>query len=190
MNRLSKEKSLYLLQHSNNPVQWYPWSNEAFVQAKRKNLPIFLSIGYSSCHWCHVMEKESFESVEISKIMNENFINIKVDREELPDVDSIYMKAVQTMTGSGGWPLSVFLTPDLDPFYGGTYFPPEDRHGIPSFSKVLFSISDHWKNQNNLILENVDKLKDLLSQKKINKTINNNFEYKEEINEIFEKLLL
>ena len=190
MNRLSKEKSLYLLQHSNNPVQWYPWSNEAFIQAKRKNLPIFLSIGYSSCHWCHVMEKESFESVEISKIMNENFINIKVDREELPDVDSIYMKAVQTMTGSGGWPLSVFLTPDLDPFYGGTYFPPEDRHGIPSFSKVLFSISDHWKNQNNLILENVDKLKDLLSQKKINKTINNNFEYKEEINEIFEKLLL
>ena len=127
MNRLSKEKSLYLLQHSNNPVQWYPWSNEAFIQAKRKNLPIFLSIGYSSCHWCHVMEKESFESVEISKIMNENFINIKVDREELPDVDSIYMKAVQTMTGSGGWPLSVFLTPDLDPFYGGTYFPPEDR---------------------------------------------------------------
>ena len=163
MNRLSNEKSLYLRQHSDNPVDWYPWSDEAFEQAKIKNLPIFLSIGYSSCHWCHVMERESFQSDEIAEIMNKNFINIKVDREEFPDVDSIYMKAVQSISGTGGWPLSVFLTPDLNPFYGGTYFPPTDRHGMPSFSKVLLSISDHWYKQPNLVTDNAEQLKKLLA---------------------------
>ena len=163
MNRLSNEKSLYLRQHSDNPVDWYPWSDEAFEQAKIKTLPIFLSIGYTTCHWCHVMERESFQSDEIAEIMNKNFINIKVDREEFPDVDSIYMKAVQSISGTGGWPLSVFLTPDLNPFYGGTYFPPTDRHGMPSFSKVLLSISDHWYKQPNLVTDNAEQLKKLLA---------------------------
>ena len=126
-NRLANETSPYLLQHANNPVDWYPWGDEAFERAREEDKPIFLSIGYSACHWCHVMEHESFENEAIAAIMNEHFINIKVDREERPDVDDIYMTAVQAMTGRGGWPMSVFLTPDLKPFYGGTYFPREAR---------------------------------------------------------------
>jgi len=144
-NRLINEKSLYLLQHAFNPIDWYPWCDEAFQVAKEKDRPIFLSIGYSSCHWCHVMEKESFENEEIAKILNENFVSIKVDREEFPDVDNFYMTFVQLTTGSGGWPLSVFCLPDKTPFFGGTYFPPEPRYGKPSFKEVLLSILEFYK---------------------------------------------
>ena len=136
-NHLIHEKSPYLLQHAHNPVDWYPWGEEAFQKAKRENKPIFLSIGYSTCHWCHVMERESFENEAIAKILNDHFVCIKVDREERPDVDQIYMNAVMTLTGQGGWPLNVFLTPDLKPFYGGTYFPPDGRYGRPGFPSVL-----------------------------------------------------
>ena len=129
-NRLAGETSPYLLQHAHNPVDWYPWGPEALARAKAEDRPIFLSIGYSACHWCHVMERESFENPEIAALMNEHFVNIKVDREERPDLDQIYMAAVQAMTGHGGWPMSVFLTPDLKPFYGGTYFPPTDSRGM------------------------------------------------------------
>jgi len=144
-NRLAKEKSPYLLQHQHNPVDWYPWGEEAFEKARRENKPIFLSIGYSTCHWCHVMAHESFENAATAKIMNELFVNVKVDREERPDVDRVYMTYVQASTGSGGWPMSVFLTPDLKPFFGATYFPPEDRYGRPGFPKVLLQLSDAWK---------------------------------------------
>ena len=143
-NRLINETSPYLLQHSNNPVDWYPWGPEAINTAKQLNKPILLSIGYSACHWCHVMEKESFENDHIASIMNKNFVCIKVDREERPDLDSIYMTAVQILSGQGGWPMTVFLTPDCKPFYGGTYFPPEDRQGMPGFPKVLETISNAY----------------------------------------------
>src|ERR1700751_4980869 len=133
MNRLADQSSLYLRQHAGNPVDWYPWGPEAIDRAKREQKPIFLSVGYSACHWCHVMEHESFEDADTATLLNEHFVSIKVDREERPDVDQIYMTAVQLMTRHGGWPMSVFLTPDLHPFYGGTYFPPADRHGLPSF---------------------------------------------------------
>jgi uncharacterized protein YyaL (SSP411 family) len=145
-NRLINETSPYLRQHAHNPVDWYPWGEEAIERARRENKPILLSIGYSACHWCHVMERESFASEEIARLMNENFINIKVDREERPDLDQIYMNAVQMMTGHGGWPLTVFLTPDLVPFYGGTYFPPEDRYGMPSFRRVLLAVAEAYRN--------------------------------------------
>ncbi len=148
-NRLSKEKSLYLRQHMYNPIDWFPWSEEAFEIALKENKPIFLSIGYSSCHWCHVMEKESFEDPEIAKILNENFISIKVDREEHPDVDNFYMTFVQSTTESGGWPLSVFLFPDKTPFFGGTYFPPQPKFGKPSFKIVLLSIIEAFRSKRN-----------------------------------------
>jgi uncharacterized protein YyaL (SSP411 family) len=141
LNRLGGETSPYLLQHARNPVDWYPWGVEALEKAKREDKPILLSIGYSACHWCHVMERESFENDQIAALMNESFVSIKVDREERPDLDEIYMSAVQMMTGSGGWPLTVFLTPELEPFYGGTYFPPEDRWGRPGFATVLREIA-------------------------------------------------
>ena len=144
-NRLIDETSPYLLQHAHNPVDWYPWGPEALARSREENKPILLSIGYSACHWCHVMEHESFENEEIARLMNENFVCIKVDREERPDLDSIYMNAVQMMTGHGGWPMTVFLTPDLRPFYGGTYYPPADRHGLPGFPRVLTSIADSYK---------------------------------------------
>ncbi|MGQ9695868.1 MAG: thioredoxin domain-containing protein [Thermodesulfobacteriota bacterium] len=144
-NRLINEGSFYLRQHAHNPVDWYPWGKEAISRAKRENKPIFLSIGYSSCHWCHVMEKECFANEEIARIMNERFINIKVDREERPDLDEIYMRAVQLISGSGGWPLNVFLTPQLVPFFGGTYFPPVERRGMISFPKVLIAISEYYR---------------------------------------------
>ena len=136
-NQLAGEKSPYLLQHQHNPVEWMPWGEEAFELARRQNKPIFLSVGYSTCHWCHVMEHESFESETVAAVMNEYFVNIKVDREERPDVDRVYMTFVQATTGHGGWPMSVFLTPDLKPFYGGTYFPPDDRYGRPGFVSLL-----------------------------------------------------
>src|SRR5215470_3427443 len=146
-NRLANETSPYLLQHAHNPVDWYPWGNEALERAKRENKPILLSIGYAACHWCHVMAHESFENDATAALMNERFVNIKVDREERPDLDGIYMQAVQAMTGHGGWPMTVFLTPDGLPFYGGTYFPPEDRHGMPSFRRILTAVSDAYRNK-------------------------------------------
>ena len=144
-NRLAGESSPYLLQHAHNPVDWYPWGEEALTLARKEAKPIFLSIGYSACHWCHVMEHESFEDPEIAKVLNAYFVSIKVDREERPDIDQIYMHAVQMMTGSGGWPLSVFLTPDLEPFFGGTYFPPTDRYGRPGFKSLLGRIVEVWR---------------------------------------------
>jgi uncharacterized protein YyaL (SSP411 family) len=146
-NRLITETSPYLLQHADNPVDWYPWGEEALSRALREDKPILLSIGYSACHWCHVMERECFQNHEIARIMNENFISIKVDREERPDLDAVYMEAVQAMTGSGGWPLTVFLTPEGKPFYGGTYFPPEDRQGLPAFPRVLQTIAQAYKSR-------------------------------------------
>src|SRR3954452_17044058 len=145
MNRLAHERSPYLLQHANNPVDWYPWGDEAFAKARAEDKPIFLSVGYSTCHWCHVMEHESFENEAIAKVLNDHFVSIKVDREERPDLDQIYMNAVQMISGSGGWPMSVFLTPDLRPFTGGTYFPPEDRSGRPGFRRILLMLADAWK---------------------------------------------
>ena len=146
-NHLAKETSPYLLQHAENPVDWYPWGDEALERARIEDKPILLSIGYSACHWCHVMAHESFENEQIARLMNENFVNIKVDREERPDLDTIYMEAVQSITGSGGWPLTVFLTSEGKPFYGGTYFPPEDRKGMPGFSRVLRTVSDAYRNR-------------------------------------------
>ncbi|HTN71021.1 MAG TPA: thioredoxin domain-containing protein, partial [Methylomirabilota bacterium] len=144
-NRLAHETSPYLLQHAHNPVDWYPWGEEAFQKARSENKPILLSIGYSACHWCHVMEHESFENEKIAALMNDLFVAIKVDREERPDLDEIYMNAVQMLTGRGGWPMTVFLTPDRKPFYGGTYFPPEDRHGMPGFPKVLMGVAQAYR---------------------------------------------
>src|SRR5919108_6191391 len=146
-NRLIHETSPYLLQHAHNPVDWYPWGPEALARAKAEDRPILLSIGYSACHWCHVMERESFENPTIAELMNRSFVNIKVDREERPDLDAIYMQAVQAMTGHGGWPMTVFLTPDGVPFHAGTYFPPNDRHGLPSFQRVLRAVSNAWRDK-------------------------------------------
>jgi uncharacterized protein YyaL (SSP411 family) len=145
INRLAQEKSPYLLQHAHNPVDWFPWGDEAFEKAAREDKAVFLSIGYSTCHWCHVMERESFENDEIARVLNDNFVSIKVDREERPDVDRIYMMFVQAATGSGGWPMSVFLTPDRKPFFGGTYFPPDNRFGRPGFGAVLTNLARAWK---------------------------------------------
>jgi uncharacterized protein YyaL (SSP411 family) len=146
-NRLANETSPYLLQHAHNPVDWHPWGEEAWAKARAQDLPVFLSIGYSACHWCHVMERESFEDASIAAILNADFVAIKVDREERPDVDSIYMQAVQMMTGHGGWPMSMFLTPDGKPFFAGTYFPPDDRHGMPSFRRVLEHVSNIYRSR-------------------------------------------
>src|SRR4051794_7194876 len=145
MKKLADETSPYLLQHAHNPVEWYPWGEEAFAKARAEDKPVFLSIGYSACHWCHVMERESFENDDIAAVLNEHFVSIKVDREERPDVDSIYMEAVQMMTGHGGWPMSMFLTPAGAPFYAGTYFPPDDRHGMPGFRRVLLHVAEAYK---------------------------------------------
>ena len=144
-NRLAKESSPYLLQHATNPVDWYPWGEEALARARKEDRLIFLSIGYSACHWCHVMAHESFEDADIAALLNQNFISIKVDREERPDLDDLYMHAVQMMTRQGGWPLTVFLTPDLRPVYGGTYFPPDDRYGRPGFKRVVTGLAEAWQ---------------------------------------------
>jgi uncharacterized protein len=162
-NRLAREKSPYLLQHQHNPVDWHPWSEEAFAKARAENKPIFLSIGYSTCHWCHVMERESFESRKVADFLNGNFVSIKVDREERPDVDQIYMTFVQAMTGQGGWPLSAFLTPDLKPFYGGTYFPPDDRYGRPSFLQVLKQIDELWRTRRSDLVASAQHLHEQLA---------------------------
>jgi len=161
-NRLIHESSPYLRQHAHNPVDWYPWGEEALARARQEDKPILLSIGYSACHWCHVMEKECFENETIAQIMNERFINIKVDREERPDLDEIYMQALQLMTGRGGWPLTIFLTPDLIPFFGGTYFPPEDRFGLPGFPKVLIAVSDFYRTRRQDILKIEAQMKEWL----------------------------
>ncbi len=152
------ELSPYLLQHTGNPVDWYVWGDDAFDKARRENRPVFLSIGYSACHWCHVMAHESFEDQASADALNASFVSIKVDREERPDVDAVYMEAVQAITGSGGWPMSVFLTPDRRPFYGGTYFPPDDRAGMPSFRSVLSALSDVWTNRRDEVEEQADEL--------------------------------
>src|SRR5271155_6047142 len=144
INRLIHEKSPYLQQHAHNPVDWYPWCDAAFEKAKREDKPIFLSIGYATCHWCHVMERESFIDPRIAEFLNEHFVAIKVDREERPDIDTIYMQFVTATTGHGGWPMTVFLTPELQPFSGGTYFPPEDRGGMPGLMTVLRRIDELW----------------------------------------------
>jgi len=162
-NRLTNESSPYLLQHAHNPVDWYPWGDEAFEKAKRQDKPIFLSIGYSTCHWCHVMERESFADERIAKIMNEHFVSIKVDREQRPDVDVVYMNAVQMMSGSAGWPLSVFLTPQGEPFYGGTYFPPSDVYGRPSFQRVLLTIAEAWKDRRAELVDSAGKISGVLA---------------------------
>jgi len=162
-NRLAREKSPYLLQHQHNPVDWYAWGDEAFSKARKENKPIFLSIGYSTCHWCHVMERESFEDEKLAKFLNEHFISIKVDREERPDVDKIYMTYVQATTGSGGWPLNVFLTPDLKPFFGGTYFPPDNRYGRPGFLQTLQRISELWQTKHDSIVNSAQEIHDRLA---------------------------
>src|SRR5579885_2692445 len=151
-----EETSPYLLQHAYKPVDWYPWCQEALDAARKEDKPILLSIGYSACHWCHVMEHESFENEQIAELMNDNFINIKVDREERPDLDQIYMNAVQAMTGHGGWPMTVFLTPKGAPFFGGTYFPPADRHGLPSFRRVLASVAEAWRLRRDEVTRSAD----------------------------------
>jgi hypothetical protein len=152
-NRLASETSPYLKQHADNPVDWYPWGDAAFEEARRRNVPVLLSVGYSACHWCHVMAHESFEDSATAALMNELYVPVKVDREERPDVDAVYMEAVQAMTGRGGWPMTVFLAPDGRPFYGGTYFPPEPRHGMPSFPQVLQAVDDVWRNRRDEVEE-------------------------------------
>ena len=160
-NRLAQETSPYLVQHAENPVDWYPWGPEALERARREDKPILLSIGYAACHWCHVMAHESFEDAETARLMNELFVNIKVDREERPDLDSIYMQATQAMTGHGGWPMTVFLTPDTAPFYTGTYFPPADRHGMPSFKRVLQAVADAYRDRRTGVESTAAKIREL-----------------------------
>ncbi len=162
MNRLGTETSPYLRQHADNPVDWYPWGSEAFERARAEDRPVLLSVGYSACHWCHVMAHESFEDAEIAAVMNRLFVNVKVDREERPDVDAVYMAAVQAMTQRGGWPMTVFLTPEGQPFYGGTYFPPADRHGMPGFVRVMEAVADIWTNQRSEVLDQATKLQDAI----------------------------
>jgi len=164
MNRLANETSPYLLQHASNPVDWYPWGEEALARAKERDKPILLSIGYSACHWCHVMERESFENEETAALMNAEFVCIKVDREERPDLDAIYMQAVQVMTGRGGWPMTVFLTPAGVPFYSGTYYPPEDRHGLPGFSRVLRSVANAYRHRREDVTRTTSNLLSRLQQ--------------------------
>jgi hypothetical protein len=162
MNRLGRERSPYLLQHAENPVDWFAWSDEAFAKAREDDKPIFLSIGYSTCHWCHVMEHESFESAAVAAVLNEHFVSIKVDREERPDVDRVYMTFVQATTGSGGWPMSVWLTPDLKPFYGGTYFPPSSQWGRPGFVDILQQISRVWRAERSKVVQSAEAMTEQL----------------------------
>jgi hypothetical protein len=160
-NHLAGETSPYLLQHAHNPVDWWPWSEEALAKARAEEKPILLSIGYAACHWCHVMERESFEDEATAAQMNESFVCIKVDREERPDLDGIYMQATQAMTGHGGWPMTVFLTPEGEPFYAGTYFPPEDRQGMPSFRRVLSAVSDAWQHRREQVVRTTTSMREL-----------------------------
>ena len=161
-NRLSEEASPYLRQHADNPVDWYPWGDEAFTRARNENRPILLSVGYSACHWCHVMAHESFEDPDVAAVMNELFVNVKVDREERPDVDSVYMEAVQALSGQGGWPMTVFLTPDGEPFYGGTYYPPRSSHGRPGFVELMRAIDDAWRDRRDQVDQQARQLTDAI----------------------------
>src|SRR6266852_1190284 len=158
MNRLARERSPYLLQHAQNPVDWFAWGDDAFTKARSEDKPVFLSIGYSTCHWCHVMEHESFENEAIAAVLNDQYVAIKVDREERPDVDRVYMTFVQATTGSGGWPMSVWLTPELKPFYGGTYFPPESRWGRPGFVDILHQIAKVWSGDREKVMQSAEAL--------------------------------
>ena len=158
MNRLATETSPYLRQHRDNPVDWYPWGPEAFAEARRRDVPVLLSVGYSACHWCHVMAHECFEDADVAAEMNRRFVNVKVDREERPDVDAIYMDAVQAMTGRGGWPMTVFMTADGEPFYGGTYFPK------PNFLQLMAAIDDAWTNRRDEVTKNGDALREAVSR--------------------------
>src|SRR5690348_12459416 len=157
-NRLANETSPYLLQHAHNPVDWHPWGEEAQRRAREEDKPILVSIGYAACHWCHVMERESFEDPEVAALMNEHFVPIKVDREERPDVDAIYMDAVQALTGHGGWPMTVFLTPDGQPFYGGTYYPKEPRHGMPGFVQLCRAVAEAWGERRDEVVGQAERL--------------------------------
>ena len=163
-NRLASATSPYLLQHADNPVHWWSWSDDAFAAAAERQVPVFLSVGYAACHWCHVMAHESFEDEMTASMINEHFVAIKVDREERPDVDAVYMQATQALTGQGGWPMSVFLTPDRKPFYAGTYFPPTPRHGLPSFTQVLRAISEAWSNRRSELLGSASEIVRQLSK--------------------------
>src|ERR1700679_1330709 len=163
MNRLKSATSPYLLQHADNPVDWWPWSEEAFAEARRRDVPVFLSVGYAACHWCHVMAHESFEDESVAKVLNEFFIPVKVDREERPDVDALYMAATQLVSGHGGWPMSVFLLSDGRPFMAGTYYPPTDRGGQVGFLRLLGALREAWVNQRELIEQQADQLATALS---------------------------
>jgi uncharacterized protein YyaL (SSP411 family) len=163
MNHLADETSPYLLQHAGNPVDWHPWGEEAFARARDEDKPILLSIGYAACHWCHVMAHESFEDPDVARLMNERFVNVKVDREERPDVDAVYMDAVVALTGHGGWPMTVFLTPEREPFLGGTYFPPEPRHGLPSFTQVLAAVSDAYRERHGEVVQQARQLTEAIA---------------------------
>src|SRR5919198_5966543 len=163
-NRLAGATSPYLLQHADNPVDWWQWGAEAFAEARRRDVPVLLSVGYSACHWCHVMAHESFEDPATAAVMNERFVNVKVDREERPDVDAVTMNATMAMTGSGGWPTTVFMTPDGQPFYAGTYFPPEPRHGLPSFQQLLVAVSDAWRERRDDLSRQAGQLVDAVRQ--------------------------
>ena len=160
-NQLAHETSPYLLQHAHNPVDWFPWGEAALARSRSENKPILLSIGYAACHWCHVMERESFEDAAIAALMNEFFVCIKVDREERPDLDAIYMQATQAMTGRGGWPMTVFLTPVGEPFHAGTYYPPDDRHGMPSFRRVLLGVADAWRSRTDSVTRTATQMREL-----------------------------
>src|SRR2546428_3735023 len=163
-NRLAQETSPYLLEHADNPVDWYPWGSQALELARTEHKPILLSIGYSACHWCHVMARESFEDPQTAALMNRDFVSIKVDREERPDLDQVYMSAVQAMTGSGGWPMTVFLLPSGEPFYGGTYFPPEDRYGRPGFPRVLLSVAKAYREKREEIAGSAELIRTQLNR--------------------------
>ncbi len=158
VNRLARETSPYLLQHADNPVDWHPWGDEALARAREEDKPILLSIGYAACHWCHVMERESFEDDATAAVMNEHFVPVKVDREERPDLDAVYMDAVVALTGHGGWPMTVFLTPDGEPFFGGTYFPPEPRHGMPAFRQVLLAVAEAYRERRDDVARTAQEL--------------------------------
>jgi uncharacterized protein YyaL (SSP411 family) len=186
-NRLADETSPYLVQHSHNPVDWYPWGEEAFERAKAEDKPVLVSIGYSACHWCHVMEHESFEDEVTARIMNDNFINIKVDMEERPDVDQIYMSFVQLTTGRGGWPMTVFVTPDKLPFFGGTYFPPAPRYGMPSFQQILTSVSDAYRDKRDEIMTSAADILGELRRVSVTEPSNTGFS-SELLNSAFENL--
>src|SRR5258706_8058761 len=164
VNRLAQETSPYLLQHAANPVDWYPWGDDAFARARAEDKPVLLSVGYSACHWCHVMERESFEDAETARLMNEHYVSVKVDREERPDVDAVYMDAVVTLSGHGGWPMTVFLLPSGEPFFGGTYYPPEPRHGLPAFRQVLIAIDEAYRTQREDVEKQAQALVDALGR--------------------------